>query len=109
MSHKGNSRKIGTTTINNLSKYYKNSTTSSKYLCSIKSTSEKEHVNLSWEIMQQAALNSNTSTRCLLCLHEVLAIALYSNLEELLNKRSEMIPKCHHLNKFILKNFNSNN
>ena len=44
--------------------------------------------------MQQAAPYSNISMRCLLYLHENLAIALYPNSEELLNKRSEMISKC---------------
>ena len=87
---------------------YKNSTTLSTYLWSIKSTSEEQNVNLSWEIMRQAAPYSNISKRCLLCLHEKLAIALYPNPEELLNKTSEMISKCRHLNKFLLMNFNSN-
>ena len=89
-------------------KDYKNSTTLSTYLRSIKSTSEEQNVNLSWEIMRQAASYSNISKQCLLYLHEKLAIALYPNPEELLNKRSEMISKCRHLNKFLLMNFNSN-
>ena len=71
--------------------------------------SEEQNVNLSWEIMRQAVPYSNISKRCLLSLHEKLAIALYPNPEELLNKRSETISKCHHLNKFLLMNFNSNN
>ena len=87
---------------------YKNSTTLSTYLCSTKSTSEEQYVNLSWEMMRQAAPYSNISKRCLLCLHEKLAIALYPNTEELLNKRSEMISKCCHLDKFLLMNFDSN-
>ena len=87
---------------------YKNSTTLPTYLWSIKSTSEEQNVNLSWEIMRQAASYSNISKRCLLCLHEKSAIALYLNPEELLNKWSEMNSKCHHLNKFLLMNFNSN-
>ena len=40
---------------------YKNSTTLSKYQWSIKSTSEEQNVNLSWEIMRQAASYSNIS------------------------------------------------
>ena len=71
----------------------------------IKSTSEEQNVNLSWEIMRQVAPYSNISKRYLLCLHETLATALYPNPEELLNKRSEMIYKCRHLNKFLLMNF----
>ena len=65
---------------------YKNSTTLSTYLWSIKSTSEKQNVNLSWVIMRQDAPYSNISKGCLLCFYEKLAIALYPNPEELLNK-----------------------
>ena len=75
-------------------KNYKNITTLSTYLWSIKS--EEQNDNLNWEIMRQAAPYSNISKRCLLCLHEKLAIALYPNTEDLLNKRSEMISKCCH-------------
>ena len=75
----------------------------STYLWSIKS--EEQKVNLSWEIMRQAAPYSNISDRCLLCLHEKLAIALYPKPEGLLNKRSEMISKCRRLNKSPSMNF----
>ena len=37
------------------------STTLSTYLWSMKSTSEEQNVNLSWEIMRQAASYSNIS------------------------------------------------
>ena len=42
-----------------------------------------------------------------LCLYEKLLIATYPNQEELLNKRSELVSKCRHENKFLLKNFKS--
>ena len=110
VSQKENSRKIGTTFINNRSK-----TKIIKIvpLCQHTCGASNQHLrnknfNLSWEIMRQAAPYSNISKRCLLCLHEKSAIALYPNPEELLNKRSEMISKCRHLNKFLLMNFNSN-
>ena len=32
----------------------------------------------------------------------------YRNLNELLNKRSELISKCHHASKFLLSNYKSN-
>ena len=81
---------------------YNYSITLSTYLWSIKSTSEEQNVNLNWEVMRQAAPYSNISKRCLLCLHEKLAIALYPYPKELLNKRYEMVSKCRHLNKFLL-------
>ena len=55
--------------------------------------------------MRQAARYSKISKRFLLCVHEKLAVALYPNPEELLNKSSEMISKCRRLNKFLLMNF----
>ena len=58
--------------------------------------------------MQQSAPYSNISKRCMQYLHEKLAIALYTNPEELLNKKSEMTSNCDHLNKFLLMNFNMN-
>ena len=51
---------------------------------------------------------SNISKQGLLCLHEKLAIALYTNPEQLRNNRSETISKCRHPSKFILMKFNSN-
>ena len=51
---------------------------------------------------------SNISKRCLLCLTEKVVIATYENLEELLNKRSELMAKSHHNNKFLLSNYKSN-
>ena len=90
-------------------KNYTKSTTLTTYLWGIKSTSEQQNVNLSWEIIGQADPHTNTSKQCLLCLHKTLAIVLYPNPEELLNKRSQMISKCRHLNKLLLMNFNSNN
>ena len=57
--------------------------------------------------MRQTVPYSNISKRCLLCLNEKLAITLYPTSEELLNMKSEMISKCHLLNKFLSMNFNS--
>ena len=51
---------------------------------------------------------SNITKRCSLCLHEKLAIITYPYPDELLNRRSELVTKCRHENKFLLKNFNSN-
>ena len=51
---------------------------------------------------------SNITKRCSSCLHEKLAIITYPYPDELLNRRSELVTKCRHENKFLLKNFNSN-
>ena len=48
------------------------------------------------------------SKRCMLCLHEKYEILNYPDQEELLNKRSELVSKSQHVNKFILSNYTSN-
>ena len=90
------------------------STALSVHLWNIKRTSS-ERIDLKWEIVQQAAPYSNIS-KCLIqayqsavCLHEKLVISLYQEPDNLVNRRREMISKCHHQNKFLLMNFNSNN
>ena len=50
----------------------------------------------------------NISKRCLLCLHEKLLILNYQNPAELLNKRSKLMLKCCHENKFLLSNYKGN-
>ena len=51
---------------------------------------------------------SNISERCLLCMHKKLSITTLKYQENLLNKRSKLMNKCHHENKFLLSNYNSN-
>ena len=63
---------------------------------------------LTWEVLRTAKTYSNITKRCSLCLHEKLAIITYPYPDELLNRRSELVTKCRHENKFLLKNFNSN-
>ena len=78
MSQKENSRKIGTTTINNCSEMKLIKIVPlSKHTCG----ASNQH------LMQQAAPYSNISKRCLLYLHEKLAITLYPNPEELVKKK----------------------
>ena len=60
--------------------------------------------NIVWEIFQKHQ-NPNTK-RCSLCLNEKLEIARYKE-HNLLNKRSEMINKCCHQNKFALALYDS--
>ena len=49
---------------------------------------------------------NQSSKRCLLCLNEKLTIALLKD-DYILNKRSEIISKCRHRNKYILDNYDS--
>ena len=87
-------------------KRYAKSTTLSSYIWEIK---DNHHVtpSLSWSIVKSVPAYSNLTKRCLLCLHEKLAIITYPRPDELLNKRSELISKCRHENKFLLANYKS--
>ena len=84
---------------------YWNSTTLSSYVWEKK---KRETPTLVWEIIRTAPPYTNITKWCSLCLHEKLAILMYPNQSELLNKRSERVSKCWHKNKFLLQTFNSN-
>ena len=63
---------------------------------------------ITWEVLRTVKTYSNITKRCSLCLHEKLAIITYPYPDQLLNRRSELVTKCRHENKFLLKNFSSN-
>ena len=46
--------------------------------------------------------------KCLLCLHEKFKIVIFEDQDHLLNKRSELISKCRHTNKYLLRNYKAN-
>ena len=87
-------------------KNYLNSTTLSISVWKIRKT-KKETPIFVLEIIWTASPYTNIK-RCSLCLHKKLAILMYPNQSELFNKRSELISKCRHENKFLLQAFNSN-
>ena len=90
-------------------KYKKNSndTTLAKYVWDIKEK-YKETPVLKWSIVKTVPGYSNISKKCLLCLQEKLEILDFPEQGHLLNKRSELISKCRHINKFLLCNYKSN-
>ena len=61
---------------------------------------------LTWEVLRTAKTYSNITKRCSLCLHKKLAITTYPYPDEFLNRWPELVTKCRHENKFLLKNFN---
>ena len=81
---------------------YANQTELSKYIWALKREGNNFRVN--WEVLRRAPAYSCLSKRCDLCLAEKLMI-LYADRSTLLNKRSELISKCRHQNKFCLSNF----
>ena len=60
---------------------------------------------LKWYIVKSVSSYSNITKSCTLCLHEIL---IYPNQDELLNKRSELVSKCRHINKYLLSNYKAN-
>ena len=63
---------------------------------------------LKWHILKSVAPYSNITKKCRLCLPEKFEIFSYPNPDELLNKRSELVSKCGHVNEFLLINYEAN-
>lgn len=86
---------------------YADKTTLAQYVWKLK---KKHNVmpTITWSIMKTVPAYSNTSGKCPLCLHEKYEILSYQNQKELLNKRTELVSKCRHENKYMLKNYKSN-
>ena len=59
---------------------------------------------LEWSIVKSLPSYLNISKKSLLCLHEKLEIVNFEYQDHLLNKRSELISKCRHANKYLLRN-----
>ena len=74
----------------------------SKYVWNLRARNQP--FSIRWSILCHASAYSNTVKKCNLCLAEKLQI-LKSNKQELLNKRSELISKCRHQNKYCLSNY----
>ena len=84
---------------------YKNSTELSKYIWKLKD--EKKVHSLKWRILKKSQAYRNGSKRCNLCLTEKLMI-ISADPSKLL-RRSELISKCRHENKFYVKNYKTSN
>ena len=59
---------------------------------------------LKWSLVKSVPSYSNISKKCLLYLNEKLEIVNFKDLDHLLNKCSELISKCRHANKYLLRN-----
>ena len=77
--------------------HYENDTELSKEYWTIK----RNHFTpkVTWRIIRKRAPFNTTKRKCYLCLNEKLEIASYKR-DNLLNKRSDLINKCRHQNKF---------
>ena len=86
------------------SRNYSNSTKLSKHIWTLKDNNTNFTIN--WSILTTAPAYSNKSKPCYLCLTEKLYL-IRAKKPSLLNKRTELISKCRHENKFYLANFTS--
>ena len=66
----------------------------------------KHNANITWEILGRHQVHNTSSKRCSLCLNEKLKIALYRN-NNMLNRRTEILTKCRHKNKYALISYDS--
>ena len=82
-------------------KHEHSATTLSKHIWSLKD--KNINYNIQWEIIKRARAYKGKPSRCNLCLAEKICI-LRSTSNSLLNKRSELISKCRHENKFYASN-----
>ena len=84
--------------------FYKNDTELSKELWQIKMKNYTPKIT--WRIIRKYLPHNHNSRKCYLCQNEKLEIALHEG-ENLLNEKTELIPKCRHQNKFMLLHHDS--
>ena len=78
----------------------KENTELSKYIWKLKSN--KTEYEISWKIIKKVGQIKNGNKICRLCIAE--AMEIMKNRKGQLNKRSEIMNKCRHKNKFLLSN-----
>ena len=81
---------------------YRSSTTLSKYIWDLKE--EETNYEIKWSIVKRVRAYKSRDAQCHLCLQEKLCI-LNAEKKTLLNKRSELLAKCRHRNKFYAANY----
>ena len=78
-------------------KQYSSSTALSKYIWELKESNDEYSIN--WSIIKRVNAYKAGAKHCNLCLAEKICI-LNSNKSIILNKRSELLAKCRHENKY---------
>ena len=63
--------------------------------------SGKNTFQFKWSVVKQTHGYNRVSKTCDLCLNEKLEILNFKDRDKLLNKRSELISKCRHFNKYL--------
>ena len=80
---------------------YSTETELSKYIWSLKD--KNLDYKIKWKIKKRTSGYNKINKSCTLCLWEKLIICTFKEKEKLLNKRNELVSKCRHGNKFLLK------
>ena len=83
---------------------YPSNTSLSSYIWCLKGINISP--TITWEILKLIPHYNKTSRKCLLCLHEKLAIITYPSQNTLLNKKLKILSKCRHENKCLLLHSN---
>ena len=83
---------------------YKGSTTMSTELWKVKE--HNGNPSISWKILRKSTSFSPDTGSCQLCQEEKYQIAIHPD-NNLLNKRTEIVAKCRHMNKFYLVTYDS--
>ena len=81
-------------------KSYSNDTELSKYIWKLKDN--KQDFDITWSVLKQSISYTGGSKRCNLCLEENLCILKDKNIQNLLNKKSEIFSTCNHRKKHAL-------
>ena len=78
-----------------------NDTALSTFLWELKKSKKKKQTNkLTWSVLKVVLGYLNVCKWCLLCVNEKLLLTTNPDQRQLLNKRSKLIAKCRHQNKF---------
>ena len=80
-----------------------NDTSLSRYIWHLKDEGYTDF-QIKWSILKRARGYSKSSKTCGLCVSERLLICEFKDKEKLINDRSELVSKCRHFNKHLLRN-----
>ena len=83
-----------------------NDTSLSNYIWELKDQGITDY-SIEWSILRRARGYCKSTKTCGLCLTEKLLICEFPDKENLLNNRSELVSKCRHMNKHLLKSCKS--
>ena len=82
---------------------YKKDPELSKHVWDLKN--KNINYNIKWSILKKTNGYNRITKSCSLCLYEKMFIYEFENTSKLINKKSELVSKCRHQNRYILKNF----